>query len=300
MIRKLLAMLVLAFIPHLVMAAAPTYTGNVNIPVGGNLTLLSGGTGCALVTLGQVSGGICPAGTAVFSAGTNITITGSNPYTINCPNCAQLTNTPQTFAGTLTFSNTTTFSSLLTGTAGATFSSSSVPVKVGASGAYTSGGVALGTTGGFAQLTTTSSSIATCAIVGNELALQNPAGSLVDTFDTSGNLCSLGTQYYVSSKSEKRDIRPAWINGLLTIDRADFNLSWEYKRALGVGDQVHYGPMAESLPTFISGPNHGRIDIQALLTTEAVAIQELSALVAMLFVWCLALTIALVRFARRP
>jgi hypothetical protein len=35
--------------------------------------------------------------------------------------------------------------------------------------------------------------------------------------------------------------------------------------------------MATSLPAFISGPNHDRIDTQALATTEAIAIQELSA-----------------------
>jgi hypothetical protein len=259
--KRILLALVLAFIPCMATAATSPYYGSLVVPVGGNVTYTGSASGCALFNSGILYQGICPVGTAAFVAGTSITITGSNPYTINCPLCFT------TAGGTI---GATTVTGLLTAQAGVTSSSTSVPIISGASGSASSG-FKIGSASGFTQLSATATSV--CGgVTGNALTISS-AGTPIVGLDTSGNLCATGTIYYTSDPSAKYDIHPAGIRGLDAIDAADFNLSWKYKGS----NQVHYGPMATSLPAFISGPNHDRIDTQALATTEAIAIQELSA-----------------------
>lgn len=270
--KRILFALLLAFMPTLALAGTPSYTGNVNIPASGSLKLLAGGTGCALVTLGAVSAGNCPVGTAVFAAGTNITITGSNPYTINCPNCAQTTGA--TFTGAVTFSSTATFNALLTASAGITSSSTSVPITIGTTGNY-SPGIKFGTAGGFSTLATSASSLGTCNISASGMGLFNISGVLIDAWDLAGNQCSSGTIYYTSSRYTKQNIHAADIDGLAVFRDVNFNLAWEYLPKYGDPHQVRYGPMAEDLPAFISGPKRDRIDLEALVVAEGVAIHQL-------------------------
>jgi hypothetical protein len=258
--KRIALALLLAVLPLSAHAGA-VYTGSLVVPIGSTVTLTGSAAGCALFNSSSILyQGICPSGTAAFVAGTNITITGSNPYTINCPLCFT------TAGGTI---GATTVTGLLTTQAGVTNTSTSVPIISGASGTASSG-FKIGSASGYTQLSATATSV--CGgVTGNALTISS-AGTPVVGIDTSGNLCATGTIYYTSDPNAKYDIQPANINGLDAITHADFNLSWRYKGQ----NQVHYGPMATSLPAYIAGPKHDHIDTQALATTEAIAIQQLS------------------------
>ena len=298
--RKFFIALALLLLPVPALAASTVYYGSLTVPTGGNITWGAGGTGCVLSTLGIFSVGNCPAGTAAFTAGSNITITGSNPYTIACPNCFQTTG------GTV--SGATTFASQLTLSGGATSSMAiSIPNGAyafisGASGSYTASGYWIGNGAStYSKLNTTSSTLCSGTVAGSGLAL-TVGSSLTTTIDSSGNLCTIGTIYYTSARKDKYDIHTAGIDGLRALAGADFNLAWKYRYPYGDPRQVHYGPMADNLPSYISGPHHDRIDLQALVVTEGVAIQQLASEVAVqrvaliaLILWCCALTLAVVR-----
>jgi len=259
--RRLLLALALVLFPATASAGA-LYTGSLYVPIGSTVTLQGSTVGCALFNgSGVLYEGVCPSGTAAFSGTLPIVITGSGPYAITCPTCFT------TAGGSV--SGATTFSSLLTASAGINSTSTGVPVTSGASG-FASAGYYLGSTAGFTKLSTTGTSV--CGgVTGNALTITSNATPIIG-IDQAGNLCAIGTIYYTSDPKAKTDIAVAHIDGLAAIRGADFDLSWRYKGS----NQVHYGPMATQLPSFISGPNHDHIDTQALATTEAIAIQQLS------------------------
>ncbi len=263
--KRLLLILALALSPGVAHAAGAVYTGSLVVPVGSTITLTGTGSGCALInSSGIIYQGICPSGTAAFTGTSPIVITGSGPYAITCPTCFT------TAGGTVTGS--TTFSNPLTAQQGITSSSISAPVISGISGTASSG-FEIGSAAGFTQLSATSTAV--CGgITGNALTISS-AGTAVIGIDTSGNLCSIGTIYYTSDKHDKWDIHSAHIDGLAALESTDFNLAWRYLPKYGNPNQVHYGPMANDLPSYISGPQHNRIDTQALSATEAVAILQL-------------------------
>jgi hypothetical protein len=300
--RTLLALLALLLLPAPALAAATVYTGSLVVPVGGTITQASGGTGCVVATAGLYGIGICPTGTASFIAGTNITITGSNPYTINCPLCFQTTG--GTITGATIFSNTTTFNGLLTSSVGITNSSATVPVTSGASAAYSKGFAIGNGAGTFSYLGTTASSLGTCSVAGTGLAL-TVGTTLTSAIDASGNLCTIGTIYYTSARYTKSNIRSADMHGLDVVRSVNANLAWNYKAQYGNPTQTRYGPMADDLPAYISGPNHSRIDLEAAIWTQWDALRSLDAevqwlrlAVGALVVWCLVLSCFMVRRAK--
>lgn len=296
------ALVVLAPLPA--EAATTVYTGSLVVPVGNSITLTGAAAGCALVNSSSiVYQGSCPVGTAAFSGTSPIVITGTNPYTISCPTCLSTAGGTVsgnvTFSGTTTFSGAATFNTLPTSTVGITNSSTSVAITSGASGSYSAGFKIGSGAGGFTQLSTTNTALGTCGVAGTALAI-SASGTLVTTDDTSGNLCTIGAIYYTSARDTKQNIRRAGIDGLAVLRGADFDLAWEYLPQYGDPHQTRYGPMADDLPSYISGPKHDRVDLEALVVTEGIAIKqldarekELSAAVLLLLILCLGLLASL-------
>lgn len=297
--RRLLLALALVLVPLPAFAATTVYTGSLVVPTGGTITQSSGGTGCVLATLGIYSIGNCPVGTASFVAGTNITITGSNPYTIACPLC--FLTTGGMISGAVTFSNPTTFNALPTSSVGLTNTSTSIPVTSGASGVYSKGFAIGNGASSFTYLGTTASTLATCNIPGSALAV-TVGSTLTTTIDASGNICTIGTMYYTSARFTKQNIRAGGFNGLQVVRAVNADLAWEYQAKYGDSHQTRYGPMADDLPSYISGPKHERIDLEAVVWTEWDAIARLDSEVQDmriagfgLTIWCLVLTFLVVR-----
>lgn len=271
--RILLVFLVLAVLPTVALAGTPLYTGSVSIPTTGQLTLLSGGTGCALITLGILSPGACPTGTTGIVAGTNITLTGSNPYTINCPLCFQTTG--GTVSGATTFSALATFSAATTSQQYQIGTAASAPYAYefpDASARQVGLGYNCGTVNG---------------ITAAEFSVDVATLGCLVAVDASGNIGTLGqvtaTQFNISSlRAYKKDIAPLHLNALSILERTCWS-SYRYRRSfIGNATGPHIGFIADCAPSILSGAAHDHFDLEAVSTVDSLAILQLSARVARL------------------
>lgn len=295
--RKLLLILALMLLPIPAFAANTVYTGSLVVPTTGSITQSSGGTGCVIATLGIYSIGNCPAGTAAFSAGTNITITGSNPYTISAPNVLPLTG--GTLSGALT-----------------------VNAAVTATGVTSSG-----------NLTSQGGSGSSCNLQGSEF--KNTATSGGDWYVYTGNACTYdaslywrtqsnnvvqmkldgsgnltltnqvtATQFNISSKRAwKQDIQPLSFDALDMLHHTCWS-AYRYRPGHGDPTQTHIGFVADCAPSLLSGKAHDHYDVEAVATTDALAILQLDAQIKVLYACILTLLvlvvlIAMVAFAKR-
>ncbi len=263
--KRLALALALCALPRAASAAGAVYTGSLVVPTGSTITMVGATAGCVVTNSAGVQvAGICPSGTAAFSAGTNITITGTNPYTINCPLCFQTTG------GTVT--GATTFNAGVTSTA----------LDISTGGALNF----LSTAG---QLGVPGSGTVVGTVPCTALGVANSGVAWVDCFDTSGNIGTGGqvtaTQFNIASRREwKSDIEYAGIDALSVLDEHHFDLAWHYLPKYGDPNIRHVGPMANDLPTYLSGPRHDAVNVYALAVTDAIAIKQLSAQIEALWV----------------
>lgn len=157
------------------------------------------------------------------------------------------------------------------------------------------------TTGLFA----TSGTVA--GVVGNAMAIAQNGGVNLLFLDNSGDVGIAGGYFSASSRAEKRDIRQLPFDPLQLIDDTTW-IGWCYKKNVKcngdvAGDQT-YGYIAEDTSAYLAGPKHNHTNAQDIAAIDAAAIKELDARVRILYtlmealgVWCLGLTIVVLRRA---